>query len=58
MFTVEGKGCVYWMHDGVVVTPLEHPEQRQNFYRRSIKQIMEQWCPNLEWSPNNSDKLI
>ena len=26
MFTVEGKGCVYWMHDGVV-TPLEHPDE-------------------------------
>lgn len=26
MFTVEGKGCVYWMHDGVV-TALEHPDE-------------------------------
>ena len=26
MFTVEGKGCVYWMHDGVV-TALGHPDE-------------------------------
>ena len=26
MFTVEGKGCVYWMHDGVV-TALAHPDE-------------------------------
>ena len=29
MFTVEGKGCVYWMHDGVV-TALAHPDEVKN----------------------------
>ena len=50
MFTVEGKGCVYWMHDGVV-TPLEHPDEMkilQEIYKANYGHDM----PTYKWSPN------
>lgn len=50
MFTVEGKGCVYWMHDGVV-TPLGHPDEMkilQEIYKANYGHDM----PTYKWSPN------
>lgn len=50
MFTVEGKGCVYWMHDGVV-TALEHPDEMkilQEIYKANYGHDM----PTYKWSPN------
>lgn len=50
MFTVEGKGCVYWYHDGVV-TPLEHPDEMkilQEIYKANYGHDM----PTYKWSPN------
>ena len=50
MFTVEGKGCVYWMHDGVV-TPLEHPDEMkilQEIYKANYGHDM----PTYKWSPS------
>ena len=50
MFTVKGKGCVYWMHDGVV-TPLEHPDEMkilQEIYKANYGHDM----PTYKWSPN------
>lgn len=49
MFTVEGKGCVYWMHDGVV-TPLGHPDEMkilQEIYKANYGHDM----PTYKWSP-------
>jgi N-acetylmuramoyl-L-alanine amidase len=48
MFTVEGKGCVYWMHDGVV-TPLGHPDEMkilQEIYKANYGHDM----PTYSWS--------
>lgn len=50
MFTVKGKGCVYWMHDGVV-TPLGHPDEMkilQEIYKANYGHDM----PTYKWSPN------
>lgn len=49
MFTVEGKGCVYWYHDGVV-TALGHPDEMkilQEIYKANNGHDM----PNYKWSP-------
>lgn len=48
MFTVKGKGCVYWMHDGVV-TALEHPDELkiiQQIYKDNYGHDM----PCYSWS--------
>lgn len=48
MFTVEGKGCVYWMHDGVV-TALAHPDELkiiQQIYKDNYGHDM----PCYSWS--------
>lgn len=49
MFTVEGKGCVYWMHDGVV-TALGHPDEMkilQEIYKANYGHDM----PMYKWDP-------
>lgn len=48
MFTVKGKGCVYWMHDGVV-TALAHPDELkiiQQIYKDNYGHDM----PCYSWS--------
>ena len=47
-FTVKGKGCVYWMHDGVV-TALAHPDELkiiQQIYKDNYGHDM----PCYSWS--------
>lgn len=49
MFVVEGKGCVYWMHDGVV-TALGHPDEMkilQEIYKANYGHDM----PMYKWDP-------
>ena len=49
MFTVEGKGCVYWMHDGVV-TALGNPDEMkilQEIYKANYGHDM----PMYKWDP-------
>lgn len=53
MFTVEGKGCVYWMHDGVV-TALGHPDEMkilQEIYKANYGHDipMYKWNPKAPW---------
>ena len=53
MFTVEGKGCVYWMHDGVV-TALAHPDELkiiQQVYKDNFGHDMPcySWGKNAPW---------
>lgn len=53
MFTVEGKGCVYWMHDGVV-TALAHPDELkiiQQVYKDNYGHDMPcySWGKNAPW---------
>lgn len=53
MFTVEGKGCVYWMHDGVV-TALGHPDELkiiQQVYKDNFGHDMPcySWGKNAPW---------
>lgn len=53
MFTVDGKGCVYWMHDGVV-TALEHPDELkiiQKIYKDNYGKDMPcyKWVPSAPW---------
>ena len=53
MFTVEGKGCVYWMHDGVV-TALAHPDELkiiQQIYKDNFGKDMPcySWGKSAPW---------
>ena len=53
MFTVKGKGCVYWMHDGVV-TDLAHPDELkiiQQIYKDNYGHDMPcySWSKNAPW---------
>lgn len=50
MFTVEGKGCVYWYHDDKI-TALGHPDEMkilQEIYKANYGHDM----PTYKWSPN------
>ena len=53
MFTVEGKGCVYWMHDGVV-TALARPDELkiiQQIYKDNFGKDMPcySWGKSAPW---------
>ena len=53
MFTVEGKGCVYWMHDGVVAA-LGNPDEMkilQEIYKANYGHDMPmyKWNPKAPW---------
>jgi N-acetylmuramoyl-L-alanine amidase CwlA len=53
MFTVKGKGCVYWMHDGVV-TALAHPDELkiiQQIYKDNYGHDMPcySWSKSAPW---------
>lgn len=61
MFTVEGKGCVYWMHDGVV-TALGHPDEMkilQEIYKANYGHDMPmyKWDPKGPWYKRVMDPL-
>lgn len=49
MFTVKGKGCVYWMHDGVV-TALGHPDEMK-ILREIYKANYGHDMPMYKWDP-------
>ena len=61
MFTVKGKGCVYWMHDGVV-TALGHPDEMkilQEIYKANYGHDMPmyKWDPKGPWYKRVMDPL-
>lgn len=61
MFTVEGKGCVYWMHDGVV-TALGNPDEMkilQEIYKANYGHDMPmyKWDSKAPWYKRVMDPL-